>query len=251
MRESGEFTYSLHMDIIDPDLDPVEDFLVNRKSGHCEYFASALALLLRSIDIPARMVNGFKGGDWNDLTQTMNVRQKHAHSWVEAYAGPGPDNTPIWITLDPTPSLGREESIAHVGGIAGNFRPMTDLIRHIWVFYIVGYDRDRQNRLLYAPMRQMIGWVRENLNKIARARPQGIPDSFSLSGPQRLRQLAGRDCHILGWAPSGRHRPSCIPGGSTHSEVVPRSGRRLDLAHGRHPLLSPIGPIARPARAGT
>ena len=68
--------------MVDPSLDPVEDFLVNRKRGHCEYFASALALLLRSIDIPARMVNGFKGGDWNELAQSMNVRQKHAHSWV-------------------------------------------------------------------------------------------------------------------------------------------------------------------------
>ena len=77
------------MDVVDPKLDPVEDFLVNRKEGHCEYFASALALLLRSIDIPARMVNGFKGGDWNELAQVMNVRQKHAHSWVEAYIGAG------------------------------------------------------------------------------------------------------------------------------------------------------------------
>ena len=87
MRDSGRFSYSLHMEVKDSSLDPVEDFLVNRKEGHCEYFASALALLLRSIDIPARVVNGFKGGDWNDLTQTMNVRQKHAHSWVEAYVG--------------------------------------------------------------------------------------------------------------------------------------------------------------------
>ena len=53
---------------IDPALDPVEDFLVHRKEGHCEYFASALALLLRSIDIPSRIVNGFKGGDLSDLT---------------------------------------------------------------------------------------------------------------------------------------------------------------------------------------
>ena len=68
-------------------LDPVEDFLVNRKKGHCEYFASALALLLRSVNIPSRIVNGFKGGDWNELTETMNVRQKHAHSWVEAFIG--------------------------------------------------------------------------------------------------------------------------------------------------------------------
>ena len=73
--------------MVDPTLDPVVDFLVNRKAGHCEYFASALTLLLRSVGIPARMVNGFKGGDWNDLAQVLYVRQKHAHSWVEAYLG--------------------------------------------------------------------------------------------------------------------------------------------------------------------
>ncbi len=74
LRDSHKFSYSLRMDVFDPRLDPVEDFLVNRKEGHCEYFASALALLLRSIDIPTRVVNGFKGGDWNEITQTMIVR---------------------------------------------------------------------------------------------------------------------------------------------------------------------------------
>ena len=78
---------------IDRSIDPVQDFLVNRKKGHCEYFASALALLLRSVNIPSRVVNGFKGGDWNELTETLNVRQKHAHSWVEAFVGLGPDQT--------------------------------------------------------------------------------------------------------------------------------------------------------------
>ena len=71
LRDSGEFSYTLQMDVVDRKLDPVEDFLVNRKEGHCEYFASALALLLRSIDIQSRIVNGFKGGDWNELTETL------------------------------------------------------------------------------------------------------------------------------------------------------------------------------------
>jgi protein-glutamine gamma-glutamyltransferase len=162
LRESGQFSYTLQMDVIDRRIDPVEDFLVNRKKGHCEYFASALALLLRSVGIPSRVVNGFKGGDWNELTETMNVRQKHAHSWVEAYIGlsPGTDRAPIWITLDPTPASERQESIAHVGGIAGTFRPLTDAIRHIWVFYVVGFDGERQNRLLYAPMRALLQEIR-------------------------------------------------------------------------------------------
>ena len=74
------------------------------------------------------------------------MRQKHAHSWVEAYVGhrePG-SSRPIWITLDPTPAAERRKSIAQVGGLAGNFRPLTDVIRHIWVFYVVGYDGERQ-----------------------------------------------------------------------------------------------------------
>jgi hypothetical protein len=154
LRDSGQFSYTLQMTVVDPKLDPVLDFLVNRKAGHCEYFASALALLLRSVDIRTRLVNGFKGGDWNQLTTTLNVRQKHAHSWVEAYAGKkGPDHDPIWITLDPTPAAERTKSIAQVGGLAGNFRPLTDSLRHIWIFYVIGYDGDRQEKLIYGPMR--------------------------------------------------------------------------------------------------
>jgi protein-glutamine gamma-glutamyltransferase len=168
LRDSGEFSYTLQMDVKDPGLDPVEDFLVNRKEGHCEYFASALALLLRSIGIPSRIVNGFKGGDWNELTETMIVRQKHAHSWVEAYAGRGPQNVPIWITLDPTPSIQRQASIAQVGGVAGNFRPLTDVFRHVWIFYVIGYDGERQDRLLYQPMRQMLLVVREKWAQIGK-----------------------------------------------------------------------------------
>jgi len=180
LRDSGQFAYSLHMEMPPPGLDPIEDFLINRKEGHCEYFASALTLLLRAIDIPARMVNGFKGGDWNELTQTMNVRQKHAHTWVEAYIGmrPGPERLPRWITLDPTPGAERQQSIAQVGGLAGHFRTLTDLFRHIWVFYIVGYDRERQTRLLYGPMRQMIGWVKEKYTEMGRLLRRGFATLF-------------------------------------------------------------------------
>ena len=155
------------MSVADSRLDPVEDFLVNRKSGHCEYFASALALLLRSVDIRSRMINGFKGGDWNQLTEMLNVRQKHAHSWVEAYAGrQGLENDPIWIALDPTPVAERNKSIASVGGLAGSFRPLTDSIRHIWIFYVIGYDGDRQEKLIYGPMRTIANELRSLYMKL-------------------------------------------------------------------------------------
>ncbi len=168
LRESGEFRYSLQMDVGDPNLDPVEDFIVHRKTGHCEYFASALALLLRSIEIPTRIINGFKGGDYNAMGGVITVRQKHAHSWVEALVGraEAQDGQPIWRTLDPTPSDQRNASVARVGGMAGNFRQITDFIRYIWVFYIVGFNADRQNLLLYGPIKTLIAEARNGFEII-------------------------------------------------------------------------------------
>jgi hypothetical protein len=144
------------MSVVDPEIDPVLDFLINRKTGHCAYFASALTLMLRTIGIPARMVNGFKGGDWNDLAQVMSVRRKHSHSWVEALIQTDPKKDPIWLTLDPTPGAERNEAVARVGGFAKHFRLITDLVRYIWVFYIVGYNAERQRFLLYEPIRKLI-----------------------------------------------------------------------------------------------
>ena len=67
----------------------------------------------------------------------------------------------------PTPAAERRESIAQVGGLAGSFRPLTDVVRHIWVFYVVGFDGERQDRLLYAPMRMIIREVRDQYAKLA------------------------------------------------------------------------------------
>ncbi len=76
----------------------VEDFLFRTRRGHCEYFATAMALLLRAIDIPSRVVNGYYSTEWNNIAGMFTVRQRDAHSWVEAYFdGYG------WMTFDPTP----------------------------------------------------------------------------------------------------------------------------------------------------
>jgi protein-glutamine gamma-glutamyltransferase len=155
LRESGQFHYTLLMEVRDSTIDPVADFLINRKQGHCEYFASALALMLRSLDIPSRLVNGFKGGDWNNLAGVLNVREKHAHSWVEVLLADEPEPVsapPVWLTLDPTPSLERTESISHVGGLSPGFRQFTDFVRYLWTFYVVGFNFERQQRFLYQPI---------------------------------------------------------------------------------------------------
>ncbi len=81
---------------------PIEDFLFRYRSGQCEYFASSMVLMLRSQGIPARLVTGFLGGEYNPFEGYYIVRDNNAHAWVEAYvAGEG------WRIFDPTPPAGR------------------------------------------------------------------------------------------------------------------------------------------------
>ncbi|MEQ9408021.1 MAG: DUF3488 and transglutaminase-like domain-containing protein [Fuerstiella sp.] len=106
LAASGRFSYSLTATIEDASRDPIEDFLINRRTGHCEYFASAAALMLQAVGVPARVVNGYKGCEINSVTGRWEVKQKHAHTWVEAYVGRQ------WETLDPTPAAARDEGVS-------------------------------------------------------------------------------------------------------------------------------------------
>ncbi|HEY2155097.1 MAG TPA: DUF3488 and transglutaminase-like domain-containing protein [Isosphaeraceae bacterium] len=177
LRDSQQFAYTLRMETIDPSIDPVADFLLNRKEGHCEYFASALTLLLRSVDIPTRLVNGFKGGDWNDLAGVMNVREKHAHTWCEALLTDRASvrgELPRWLTLDPTPANERERSLAQVGGMFNGLRQVTDFVRYIWTFYVVGFNSERQQRFLYEPIRKLFLEAKRGFQMMG----QGIQEAF-------------------------------------------------------------------------
>ena len=108
---SGEYRYSLDLRRRDLSIDPAEDFLINVKQGHCAYYATALALMLRSAGIPARIVNGYRGAEIPEDRPrgTYIVKESHAHSWVEALvanrrAGETRDRVRYyWLTLDPTP----------------------------------------------------------------------------------------------------------------------------------------------------
>jgi transglutaminase-like putative cysteine protease len=191
LRDSGQFSYTLKIVPVDPTLDPVVDFLVNRKEGHCEFYASALTLMLRSIGIPARMVNGFKGGDWNDFAQVMNVRQKHAHSWVEAYLSDDSEGHPLWITLDPTPGLERDRIVARVGGFSSNFRQLSDLVRYIWVFYVVGYNADRQRRILYEPMLKLAREARSGFQIMGKVLREAAADLLTFQNVGQFISIRG------------------------------------------------------------
>ncbi len=118
---------------------PLEEFLFVGKEGHCEYFATAMAVLLREAGIPSRVVNGFIGGVPNEHGNFFLVRESDAHSWVEVFF-PGHG----WVTFDPTPE-------GRIGVDAGAFPLLAsyvDYLRYRWNRYIIDFSRGDQLRLL-------------------------------------------------------------------------------------------------------
>ena len=124
-------TYTLELE--EPTSEPVDFFLFERKKGHCEYFASAFAVLARAAGVPTRQVNGFLGGEWNEYQGYIAVRAGDAHSWDEVYF-PGQG----WVTFDATPAsdqLGR-------GGTGWRARMgrFFDTLRFQWTKWVIEYD---------------------------------------------------------------------------------------------------------------
>lgn len=150
---SGGFRYTLDFSDVDWDenLDHIEDFVVNQRRGHCEFFASALVLMLRSQGIPARVVVGFHGGDFDDDAMATVVRKRHAHAWVEAYITPEEcpqqwlrmgqaSGAGAWLRLDPTPvSSGAEQSSTTAFIAAKDF----------WNMYVMGLNASTQQDTLF------------------------------------------------------------------------------------------------------
>jgi protein-glutamine gamma-glutamyltransferase len=127
--------YSARLPHRQPYLDPVEDFLFNARAGHCEYFASAMVVLLRAAGIPARYVNGYLGGEWNEVGKYVAVRDNRAHSWAEAYLG-----DLGWVRVDATPPVPAQAR-------AGKVRQLVESVDFYWTRWIVGYDLSRQLEL--------------------------------------------------------------------------------------------------------
>jgi hypothetical protein len=142
---SGDFEYTLNLRRSDERLDPVEDFLLNVKVGHCQRFATALVLMLRSVGIPARIVLGYRGYD-TDGTGVYEVRQNHAHAWVEALIPTSTDGTGSWqwLRLDPTPEL--EDLVADGSTLRDWFEWIRNTTGTFFRYFIVEYDADQQGR---------------------------------------------------------------------------------------------------------
>ena len=110
-RLRTDFKYSLSFER-PPGKDPVMDFLTRNRQGHCEYFASAMALLARAAGVPARVISGYLVHERNGLGGYHVVRERNAHSWVEAWVGNR------WQTFDPTPASALAEASSQMGTAA-------------------------------------------------------------------------------------------------------------------------------------
>ncbi|MEO8597975.1 MAG: DUF3488 and transglutaminase-like domain-containing protein [Candidatus Solibacter sp.] len=135
----SDFGYTLELPKQET-VDPLAHFLFVRRKGHCEYFASTMAVMLRTLGIPSRMATGFQSGVYNPVSELWLVRASDAHSWVEAWI-PGRG----WTTFDPTPA----DPSAGSSGLFSRIELYLDAAETFWQEWIVAYDLARQGTLAY------------------------------------------------------------------------------------------------------
>jgi transglutaminase-like putative cysteine protease len=150
--------------------DSVDEFLFDTRRGYCEHYASAFVVLMRALDIPARVVTGYQGGEINAVDHFLEVRQRDAHAWAEVWiAGEG------WTRVDPTAAVaperierGAAEALTGVVGFTAsdswvaallrNTRFNWDAIGNAWNQWILAYNADRQSGLFSGLGIERIDW---------------------------------------------------------------------------------------------
>ncbi len=130
---------------------PLADFLFESKRGHCEFYSTAMAVMLRTLDIPSRNVTGFIGGTYNRFGNFYAVRQGEAHSWVEAHL-PGVG----WHRFDPTPAAAATP-ITDTQGLVAFVRDLIEAAGERWNRHVIGYDLGQQMQLFSEVRRTLRG----------------------------------------------------------------------------------------------
>jgi transglutaminase-like putative cysteine protease len=147
-----------------PGADPLAHFLFDTKAGHCEYFATAMAVMLRTLGIPSREVNGFLPGEYNDVGGDYIVRASDAHSWVEAYF-PGTG----WLTFDPTPPSNDEAT-----GLLSRLELYIDWFQLTWNEWVINYDFSHQISLARSVGQTSTDWKKKWRGEFQRLQDHGM-----------------------------------------------------------------------------
>jgi hypothetical protein len=138
----------------DPGTDPLAYFLFQKRAGHCEYFATAMAVLLRVSGVPSRYVTGFLPGEYNDVGGDYIVRARDAHSWVEVYFP-----SYGWVPFDPTPP---GEPRSH--GLMDRMSLYFDWLQYNWGEWVVNYDYGHQLTLAHTLEHSSEDWKQNAVN---------------------------------------------------------------------------------------
>jgi protein-glutamine gamma-glutamyltransferase len=156
--------YSYTLDLTGkPGSDPLAHFLFEKRAGHCEYFASAMAVMLRTLQIPSREVNGFLPGEYNALGGDYIVRASDAHSWVEVYF---PENG--WLVFDPTPPV-----TAARPGMFSKLALIADWMELTWNEWVINYDLGHQVQLAQSLQTRSRNWLDSARNWFDRKQSAG------------------------------------------------------------------------------
>jgi transglutaminase-like putative cysteine protease len=138
-RLRRDYGYTLDLSGAEPDRDGVEDFLFHTRRGHCEYFASAMAVMCNALDVRARLAVGYLADERDDLTGQYVVRERDAHAWVEVFT-PETD----WVTFDPTPAAPPGEPPS---GLWQRVKGLWGALQFAWYDRVVGFDAELQKAM--------------------------------------------------------------------------------------------------------
>lgn len=176
-----------------PSADSFRSFLADDRSGHCEFFATATVLYLRSLGVPARLILGYRGGTFNDVSRVLEVREMNAHAWVEAYF-------PLtgWVAFDPTP-LAPSSPLTGFGVYASLY---ANAAKYWFNRYVVNYNTQAQRDLLKsmanahkgsAPVSVIIPWNLKTLECVLVFIVLVLYVTW-IQRRQRMRERAGYKC---------------------------------------------------------
>lgn len=145
-----QYAYSLDLGP-SVDEDPLVNFLFVTRSGHCEYFATAMTIMARMLGVPSRLAKGFQRGEWNEAGGFYEVRQRDAHAWVEAFF-PGYG----WISFDPSPRSAADEYFQQRRSLIARAIERRLMVLQIqWRKYVVGYNETGRLRF-FAEMKEFV-----------------------------------------------------------------------------------------------
>jgi len=186
-----QFSYSLDLDTINKRLPPLEDFLRNTRSGHCEYFASATVLLLRQAGIPARYASGFSVQEYSDLEQRYVIRKRHAHAWALAYI----DRR--WRNVDTTPAVWIQADAEHASPFIGLYDTLSWLWQMFKYWRLDQAESTDNDYLIWVllPLVIILGWRLHRQSWVRKRKQRPAQRSLAINGPG-----GDSDCYrIMDW----------------------------------------------------